>query len=411
MDASITSPDIEKPLPAKWQAGGLWRYSFVLLAVIIAAVPIGYSTHQYFQKRSIVAYEQQCHELKVKKDWTQLAKIAEAWSAIEPTVADPWLYRGEAAEGLSDWKSLVQYLDRVPRSDPRAVGALLTKAIVEFEKLNRPWDGAKTCDEVLELNPLVLVAHKQTVFFYMMTLQRKEALRRVRRAIHLRRESPETYVFLVSATWLNPAALYQNNTIWLESDPENEIFEVARAMPIYTTSAKDDPKQAEVVEHIPAAEKLLEKYPQNPELLAFFIGLGITNGDLDRVQELLKTFPRELADTDARYWRARAWCEDALGEYELSEKSLRRGFALDPYWWVIHFQLHDLLRRLGRIDEATYFHNAYQIAKDLSIKITSLNKSPENLDERKFCRELLVLAELIEDDEVIDTLKERVAVP
>ena len=410
MEASIANGDSEKTVPLKRGTGGFWRRWFIALMIIVVAVPIGYITRDYLHKRTILAYEEQCHELKRKQDWAELAKISEAWSKLEPLVASPWLYRAEAAEGVSDWAALVQYLDRVPRDDYRAVPSLLSKAIVEFEKLNRPWDGARTCDEILELNPQVLVAHKQTVFFYMMTLQRKEALRRVRRAIRLRRESPETYIFLVSANWLNPAALYRNNTIWLESDPNSEIFEVARAMPIYTTSAKDDPKQAAVVEHIPTVEKLLEKYPHNPELLSFLISLAITNGDLERVQELLSAFPEELADTDARYWRARAWCEDALGQFDLAEKSLRRGFALDPYWWVIHFQLHDLLRRLGRLDESAYFFKVYQLAKDLSIEITSLNNSPENLDEKKFCRQLLVLAELIEDHDVIATLKHRVAI-
>ncbi len=409
MNASITRHDFEKPLPTNGLMGKSRRWWFLLLVTLIAAAPIGYATRQVMYNRAIAACEQQCQELKIEKNWSELAKVSESWSKIEPDAADPWLYRGEAAEEISDWKSLVQYLDRVPRSDTRAVPALLKKSIVEFEKLNRPFDGAKTCDQVLELNPQVTAAHKQTVFFYMMTLQRREALARIRRAIRLGRESPETYVFLVSASWLNPASLYHNNTIWLESDPESEIFEVARAMPIYYTSAKDDPKQAAAVEHIPTTEKLLEKYPHNPELLSFIISLSITNGDLERVQELVKAFPENLAEKDPRYWRARAWCEEALGDVDQAEKSLRRGFALDPYWWIIHFQLHDLLRRQQRLDEAAYFFKVYKLSKDLSIEITGLNNSPESLDEKKFCRELLVLAELIEDDEVIHTLKRRVA--
>lgn len=379
-----------------------------LLAILVLAVPISQFARQYLRERALIALDRDAYELKRQKNWEELKKVSEKWSILQPESADAWLYRAEAAEALEDWESMVDFLDHVPRTDPRAVGALLSKSITEFEKLNRPFAGAKTCDEVLELNPLVMVAHKQTIFFYMMTLQRKEALWRIRRAIKLRRESPETYVFLVSAHWLNPAALYQNNTIWLEGNPDSEIFEVARAMPIYTTAAKDDPKQAAVVEHIPTAEKLLEKYPHNPELLSFFINQSITNGDLERVQSLLAAFPPEIAETDARFWRAKAWCEEILEDLEAAERSLRRGFELDRYWWVIHFQLHDLLRRQGRTEEATWFFNAYKIAKDLSIEITSLNKSPENLDELKFCRELLVLAELIEDDEIANTLKERV---
>ena len=408
VDASFARPDIEHPTPARPLTGTRRWWILPLAILIAAAVPIGYLFQTVMHNRAIAAYEQQCQDLKLKKNWTELAKVAESWSKIEPGTADPWLYRGEAAEELSDWKSMIQHLDRIPRTDSRAVPALLKKSIVEFEKLNRPFDGARTCDQVLELNPQVTAAHKQTVFFYMMTLQRKEALRRVRRAIRLSRESPETYVFLVSVSWLNPASLYHNNTIWLESDPESEIFEVARAMPVYTTLAKNDPKHAAVVEHIPTAEKLLEKYPHNPELLSFFISLSISNGELERVQELVQAFPRDIGETDPRYWRARAWCEEALGDVDQAEKSLRRGFALDPYWWVIHFQLHDLLRRQQRLDDAAYFFKVYKLSKDLSTEITSLNKSPESLDEQNFCRKLLVLAVLIEDDEVVNTLKRRV---
>lgn len=400
-NAPIAKPNATRP-PRRFA----WLY---LLPVLIAlAVPAGNYVRGYLNDQTLIKLDHDAYELKRQKNWPELAKVAERWTTLQPKSADAWFYRAEAAEALEDWESLVVFLDKIPRDDSRAVGALLSKAITEFEKLNRPFDGAKTCDEVLAINPLVMVAHKQTVFFYMMSLQRKEAIWRIRRAIRLRRESPETYVFLVSAHWLNPAALYQNNTIWLESNPNSEIFEVARAMPIYTTAAKDDPKQATVVEHIPPAEKLLEKYPHNPELLSFFINQTITNGDLERVQELVAAFSPEVAETDPRYWRAKAWCEEIQGDLEEAEKSLRRGFELDRYWWVIHFQLHDLLRRQGRLEEAAYFFNAYKISKELSIEITSLNKSPESLDELKFCRELLVLAELIEDDDVVQTLKERV---
>ena len=66
----------------------------------------------------------------------------------------------------------------------------------------------------------------------------------VRRAIRLRRESPESYVFLVSASWLYPGSMYRTNTRWLESDPKSETFQVAQAMQVYTSQAKSDPERA-----------------------------------------------------------------------------------------------------------------------------------------------------------------------
>jgi tetratricopeptide (TPR) repeat protein len=398
----MSSEPVAPPKPVR--SGRRW---FILL-IAIASLGIGFRARQLYWSRLIGNYRHQCLELKTDRNWEELAKTAEEWSKLEPHASDPWIYRGEAAEGLKEWNALVQYLDRIPRTDPRAVGALVSKAMVEFEKLNRPRDGVKTCDEILEINPRVLVAHKQTVFYYMMTLQRDEGLRRVRRAIRMRRESPETYVFLVSSTWLLPTSLYRNNQVWLESEPESEIFEVARAMPVYTANSKNDPRYADEYQHIPPAVELLEKYPHNPELLAYFLNLAITDGDIDRVQQLLNAYPQDRAASDPRYWRARAWLEDTQGEFDSAEKSLKKAFTLDPYWWQIHFQLNDLLRRLGRGEEAAYYLKIYKISKDLSTEITNLNQSPESLDEKKFCKQLLVLAELIEDDEIVATLRERV---
>ncbi len=409
MEITVKNLDAATPSPAPGGRRGLNRWWIALIPILAFAIA-GYGFHRYQVARTIADCRQKCLDLKIEANWTELARISEKWSKLDPESADAWLYRSEAAEGLQDWKNLVQYLSRVPRNDHRAMGALVSKAMVEFEKLNRPWDGTKTCDEILAINPRILVAHKQTIFFYMMTLQRTEAIRRVRRAIRLRHESPESYVFLVGQSWLFPTSLYRNNNVWLESDPESEIFEVARAMPVYTTSAKDDPQQAEGVQHIPTAAEMLEKYPHNQELIAYLMNLAITDGDLERVETLLKAFPEQLIDSDARYWRAKAWCEDARGDFEQSEKSLKKAFSLDPYWWQIHYNLHDLMRRLGRMDEAAKFFKIYKISKDLSTEITNLNQSPENLDANKFCRELLVLAELIQDDEVIATLRERVGI-
>jgi hypothetical protein len=90
---------------------------------------------------------------------------------------------------------------------------------------------------------------------------------------------------------------------------------------------------------------------------------------------------------------------------------LRRAFELDRYWWQIHFQLHDLLRRLGRHEESARFFKIYKIAKDLTNEVKSLAQSVESLDDQGFCRSLLELAELIEDDDVAVALRERLSTP
>ncbi len=386
------------------------RRWLIVLALIVCALAGGWLV-RHGRRESVVVLTQKCRELSAQGNWDELASVSERWAGLDPHQANPWLFRAEAAEGRKDWAHVVEYLDRVPRDDRRAVAALVRKAAAEFENLNRPWDGVATCDEVLRLDPRVLIAHKQTIFFHAMTLQRAEMVRRIRRAIQVRRESPESYVYLVSASWLYSGSLYRHNTEWLKSDPDSEVFQVAQAMQVYTSEAKSDLEHAAEFEHIPPAEELLQRYPHNVELLAYFLNRSITEGDLDRVRELLRAVPQDLADADARFCRARAWCEDTMGESSSAEMSLRRAFELDPYWWQIHFQLHDLLRRVGRHDESARFFKIYTVSKALSTEIKTLDRSVESLDDQKFCGSLLELAELIEDEEVAVALRERLATP
>src|SRR5690348_9400892 len=307
-----------RPQASGRSAARKWLWASLALVVCLS---VGYGGHRHWRRAQVRALHQQCAKLGAANDWNALASVAAEWAALEPQRADPWIYRAQAAEELKDWAEMVAYLDRVPRSDSRAIGALVRKAITEFEKLNRPWDGIKTCDAVLALDERVLIAHKQSIFFCAMTLQRAELVRRVRRAIQLRRESPESYVYLVGASWLYMGSVYRHNSHWLGADPENETFQVARALQVYVGEVKSDLEQAAQFEHIPPDEELLRKYPHNQELVAYFLNRCISEGDVERVRGLLEAVPAQLAEQDPRFWRARAWCEDAGGDLEAAEKS------------------------------------------------------------------------------------------
>lgn len=361
--------------------------------------------------RTVDAFHQECRQLSARQDWDRLAEIADRWTQWEPHQAEPWMYRAEAAEGQKDWKRLVDVLSHVPPTDRRAAASWLRKATVEFEYLNRPWEGSRSCDRVLELDPRVLIAHKQSIFFHAMTLQRTELMRRIRRAIRARRESPESYVYLVSASWLYSASLYRHNTHWLESDPTDETFRVAQAMQIYASEAKQDREVAAEFEHIPPAEELLKQYPHNLELVAFFLKLSISEGNRDRVMMLLKQLPPETADRDPRCWVARAWLQELDGDLAAAEQSLQRAYALDPYWWQVHYQLHDLLRRQNRPEESSHYLKIYEVSHDLAVQITRLNRSESGFDDPNFCVSLLKLAQMVDDKEVVAALRERVSSP
>ncbi len=392
---------------AKW--AGLPRRHWLLVIVLVVAVFCGDRIIRARHRSFVASLSRDCFRLSKENRWTELAPVSERWSIVEPHKAEPWLFRAEVAENTKDWENLIRFLDRVPRDDRRAIAALVRKAAAEFEYLNRPWDGIRTCDEVLKLDPRVLLAHKQGVFFCVMTLQRAEVVRRIRHAIRMRRESPWSYAYLASASWMYSASIYRQNTRWLESDPDNETLLVARALHVYTSEVQSDLERASEFTDIPSAEEMLQRFPKNQELIAYFVNKNITDGNLELVQQLLDVIPREQSDADARFWRGRAWCEDALGQFDKAERSLKRAFELDPYWWKVHFQMHDLMRRLGRHEDSAKFLKIHQASWLLSAEIMTSNRTIDQLDEQKICRMMLDLADLIGDDEVAIVLRERVA--
>jgi tetratricopeptide (TPR) repeat protein len=386
-----------------------WRGVVSLCVAALAVLLAGWGGWSWRQRANLERYQAECVERNAEQDWKGLAEVAKKWSDLEPTEAEPWLFRAAAAEGVKDWAGLVGLLDRVPRSSPKAVPALIRKAVAEFEPLNQPWDGLKTCDEVLRLEPKVLIAHKQAIFFCAMTMQRREMVRRIRAAIRERRESPESYVYLVGASWLNPGAAYRHNSRWLEREPDNETFLVARAVRVYGSQAKKDKERSAEFEHIPEAAQMLERFPRNLELIAWFLNLAITDGDVERVRSLLERVPDEERERDTRVLRARSWLEDADGKPDEAEALLSKALTIDPYWWQLHFQRHDLARRAGRAADAERFLEIYKCAKDASVAIMTMNRTETGFEDPVFLGSLSKLVDQVGDTEVSVALKERLA--
>ena len=384
-----------------------WRRLGMLVVGSIAA---GFALWGYANgiKNSIARCELECRAASKQKQWDQLAIAADRWTTLAPHAPDAWLFCAEAAEEQKDWARLIASLNHVPRTDARFLGVLVRKGIAEFEQLNRPFEGLRTCDAILATDPRVLLAHKQAIYFCAMTLQRREMVRRIRGAIRLGRESPDSYVFLASVSWSISDSLYQCNTKWLMTDPNNEILVVAQAMPVYNSQAKQDLEAAPEFRHIPDGETLLEKYPRNGELIAYFLDKAIANGELDRVQALLGRIPPPEQDTDARFLRARAWVHDTLGDPAEAEQALKLALSLDPYWWQLHFDIHELLRRQNRTAESTDFLQKYQLARELGMTVRGIKHFDASFEDPKFSKLMLNLAELVHDDEVANGLRKRI---
>lgn len=388
--------------------GRVWPHRWLLLIALLAVLASGgWLGARAWHRSSIESARLACRTASGRQNWPALTAAADEWLQLDRQSSDAWLFRAQAAEGVEDWAELARCLGQVSQSDRRLLPSLLKKMQVESERLHRPFDSLRTADEILALDERVLLAHKQGVFVCAMTMQRQELVRRVRRAISLRRESPESYVFLASASWLVSSTAYKYATTWLEADPANEALTVAQALPVYTSEAKTDLEFAATFEHIPPPEALLQKYPTNPELIAYFLEPAINNGDLDRVRTLLDAIPPERQAGDARFLRAQAWLQDVSGELEQAEQTLKRALAVDCYWWQLHHHRHDLLRRLNRPTEASEALERYKLAVDLAVAIRGLKRYEQSFEDSRFTQLLLKLAELCHDHELVNALQLR----
>ncbi len=348
--------------------------------------------------------EQECRRLRDSKQWQQLADVAQRWSEWDPLQASAWLYRAEASEHDRDAVKTAEYLSHVPETDPRAVVALGALVSLQFEVLNQPLQGVLNCQRILRIDPRVTSAHRQLIFFLLSTLQRPEMIRRIREAIELRRESPESYVFLAGADWIYPSNLYSLNTHWLESEPDSELFQVGRAMQVYNSNAKSHPERSKDFEQIPTADQLLLSFPHNLEILAYHLENQMANGQADAVQSLVDAAPEGMTE-DARFWIAKAWLQDQRGETQQAETSLKRALAIDPYWWKVHFQLLDLYRRQDKAEDAAKFHAIYQNSKKLAKLIADLQDGTAAGPE--FYKLLLSVADSLKDTTVSNALRHR----
>jgi tetratricopeptide (TPR) repeat protein len=328
----------------------------VLLFLVLAVLAWG--AFRVSRELWLRGYEAACAEARERADWAELERQATAWASHQPERALPWLYAGEAAQRQGDLGRTAEYLLQVPDGDPRTPAALLELSDLLFYTLNRPLEGAATCERILRVDPTNDEAHRRLIFFYAMTVQRQKMIRQARRAIDLGCDTPETFIYLIGADWLTFSNAFDLNTRWLEADPDNELFLVAKAIHFAGTKGvaegtADDPAlemTAQRAEHERRLRNMLERFPKNLELLAYFLQQACTDGDRRKVGQLLAQAPPEAAE-DNRFWRFQGWLLNAQGKLKAGERAYREALDRNPFDWHSQHELAGVLRRLERYDE------------------------------------------------------------
>lgn len=377
------------------------RWSQCILVVAILSGGIIFANHRWIRSKK-AAFRNQCKEAQDSGKWMELRRISEQWSARDSSSVDAMLYAADASIHLEDFESAVDFLSKIPDSDPRALPSLVVLSNMQFGVINRPLDGVRTCERILRIDQRATAAHHQLIEFYAITLQKRGLEQQIRFAIDCQREPPKSYVYLFLIDTMRIAGASESNSRWLEQDPDSELFDVARVL--HLPEPENGVSESSSDDKYSLADRLLKKFPDNLELLAYKVDVNLRSGDVPGVVQFLSSLPTD-ADDDNRFWRAKGWLHLNRNELPKATEALEEAIRLFPMDWYARNLLADLLRKEGRLTEAEKLHELVQSARQLRIRInaTALDEEIPN----DILTELARLAEQCNDGQVANALNQR----
>jgi len=323
-----------------------------LLAALALAGTLG---GRFWISRS---YAKACEQAERDRDWKQLEAVAGKWAAWRGNQAQPWIYLAQAAQEQGDLPQAVEYLDQLPPSDPLTPLALVEQSTLLFGPLNRPIQGAESCERALALNPRLPEAYRRVVYFYTYTLQRGKMASRIYDAIAHDCDQPEMYLYLVARDYLSLGDAYEQTTKWLKGAPDEELLLVAQAYAGIKAGAFTETEERQLEAdgrlkpaHRLVVEKLLARFPRNLELLVLQLQSSSADGDAEQVAKVLSSSPPAAVE-DGRFWRFKGWLHNARGELVEAETAYRKALEINPYDIVCHQQMAAVERRLHRKEQA-----------------------------------------------------------
>lgn len=334
-----------------------WYATIALSGVVLATCALCYG--RFWRQPSIAELQENCRAAMEAKDWRQFESTAVRWAAVAPESGEPWLQLAEAQRRQHKYQIALACLDRIPPASAEWEAGLLAQMELQFGPLNRPADGAETCERILAKNPQSSVARQRLLFFLAFTLQRTRMVQEIRAAIETGNEPIESYVYFFFADSLLFTNGVELNGRWLKGEPGSELYTVAEA--VFTAESLDlsvllDDRDAALFTRRAAArkasvmEKLLAKYPHNTELLAYNIRQHIQTGDIARVVQLLAQATVEC-EVDHRFWRFKGWVHAQRHQDAEAENSYRRAIKLHPLDWSTRNMLAELLQQQERFEE------------------------------------------------------------
>ena len=340
-----------------------WSCVGVVLLIAGGAWP----AYNWFKGSREKSFQANCTRVADAKDWKQLEQLSIQWLAWDKNNGYAWLFLAEASQQQGDFERTAECLSRLLDQDPKCVPALLERADLLFRKLNLPLEAVATCERVLKIDPLSAKAFERLIYFYSLTLQRRQLVQLIRQSVEVRREPPQAYVFVVLAGVVKFSNGLTTIDRWLEKNPDNEAFLVARASYAAIEKSSQATEQKEDTSgNTSLMEQCFVRFPRNLEVLAFEIEKNTDAGNVERVAELLLDLP-DGADLDSRFWRFSGWLHAARNELDEAEKAYREAIQANVYDWRARHALANVLRQLGRTGE-------FEIAAGLALKGKKLER-------------------------------------
>ena len=362
--------------------GQRWiRYTGLLLLVVGLPVVWHFGSDGWRQSQTARALAT-CRDLRARQKWPELAEQSRVWSQWSPKDADGWLFRALAAQNLGDITQAMDFLAQVDAANSKFLPSQLALAELLFGVGNRPLEGERVCRLILDKEPRAAQPHQWLIEFYATTLQKQKLLAQIRAASRVQREPPEAYVFAFLIDGLRVSTAVETNARWLEADPDEEIFLVAQALnsvePASEPAAASDASAAAQVDSPERQSRaarlkiLLQRFPQNIELLAHHIERAMAEGELENVIRLLQAAPA-AADADNRFWRYRGWVQLQSGELEAARQSYDQALALAPLDWVTRHRRVALLRLQNEVGQVEQQQAIVDRARALRVQLKSVS--------------------------------------
>ena len=404
----MTTPaDSHSESKAAQQSTGKGRY-IVIAAVLLVVLPLGWWGFAEYQEQARwkrrAELNTRCRQLSDEGKWVELEQLAREWREWNPDSDESLLFLADARLNQGDVVEAQDCLQRLPDTSDKIVPSLLLASELQLGPGNLPLAAPETLERVLKIDPSSSTAQQRLIFFYALTLQRTKMLTQLRQAVLTRSEPIEAYVYLVLSSHMTLTNGISYTSRWLQSDPENELLTVARAVHYANTmdsgANADDEPEAEKQALYQVMVNLLNEFPQNHALLRYFLRNKMQDFDVEAVGRMLEQIPQS---TDSSvFWRYRGWHHAQNEELQKAERAYRKSLDLDRLDWHVWHELAGVLRRKGELDEAEELQKISVTGKDLRKELRQMPNvaavSPELLvrirDYAEMCGDVLVTQSL-----------------